>query len=301
MVDRIKQVMEHYEETPAGFAEKIGVNRSNLTHLFSGRNQPSLDFAKKVLVAFPEVSTEWLIMGVGNMIKDPDEAPVVKREFIQTDLFGSLEEDETYEPEMEPEPEPELEPEPEEDVKTVEDFVTNGTENDIQEPSEEIPMDDVKTGEEETTPLEEAEETETEVVKAAEQPMETSPESNIPKRAVHPSGKSNSRTLEKVAAKAMPSRSNPQPTTGKTVDSTVVKPQSRPAVRPVEKTVATPAERPRTVSVERPVAAPAERPRTVSVERPMAVQTEQAPAPKEKKIEKIIFFYDDDSFKVYHP
>jgi hypothetical protein len=33
----------------------------------------------------------------------------------------------------------------------------------------------------------------------------------------------------------------------------------------------------------------------------VAAHTEQAPAHREKKIEKIIFFYDDDSFKVYHP
>lgn len=88
MVDRIKQVMEHYEETPATFAEKLGVNRSNLTHLFSGRNQPSLEFAKKVLSAYPEVRTEWLIMGVGEMIKDPAQEFVPpKKTFIQTDLF----------------------------------------------------------------------------------------------------------------------------------------------------------------------------------------------------------------------
>ncbi len=88
MVDRIKQVMEYYEETPATFAEKLGVNRSNLTHLFSGRNQPSLEFAKKVLSAYPEVRTEWLIMGVGQMIKDPAEEVVSpKKNFIQTDLF----------------------------------------------------------------------------------------------------------------------------------------------------------------------------------------------------------------------
>lgn len=300
MVDRIKQVMEHYEETPAEFAEKIGVNRSNLTHLFSGRNQPSLDFAKKVLLAFPEVSTEWLIMGVGNMIKDPDEEPIVKREFIQTDLFGTLEEDETNEPEMEMDSEPEPEPEPEEDVKKVEDFVTNGTENDIQLPSEETSTDDVKTDEEEITPSEVAEEVETEVVNPFEQPAVTSPELNIPKRTVHPSGKSNSRTLEKTAAKMTPSHSNQQPMMGKSVTPSAVKSQSRVA-RPVEKPVGTSAERPRTVSVERPVATPAERPRTVSVERPVAIQNEQTPASREKKIEKIIFFYDDDSFKVYHP
>ena len=306
MVDRIKQVMEHYEETPAGFAEKIGVNRSNLTHLFSGRNQPSLDFAKKVLVAFPEVSTEWLIMGVGNMIKDPDEAPIVKREFIQTDLFDALDEDVTPQPEPEPEPE----------VETVEESITNGTENDIQETSEEISTNEVKTEEEEITPSEEVEEAETEVVNPVEQPVLTAPESNIPKRAVHPSGKSNSRAVEKAAAKPAPSQSTTQPTE-KPVTSSVEKAQPRPVARPVEKPVAThverprtvsverpvatPVERPRSVSMERPVATPVERPRTVSVERPVAVQTEQAPAPREKKIEKIIFFYDDDSFKVYHP
>ena len=248
MVDRIKQVMEHYEETPASFAEKVGVNRSNLTHVFSGRNQPSLDFAKKVLVAFPEVSTEWLIMGVGKMIKNPDETPVVKREFVQTDLFASIDENET----------------PESEVEMFEETITNGTENDIQEPSEEISSDDVKTDEVETTPSDGVEDVETEVVKSVEQPVVTAPESIIPKQAVHPSRKSNSRTVEKVAAK-------------------------------------TPVERPRTVSMERPVATPIDRPRTVAVERPVAAQTEKVPAPREKKIEKIIFFYDDDTFKVYHP
>ena len=252
MVDRIKQVMEHYEETPAGFAEKIGVNRSNLTHVFSGRNQPSLEFAKKVLVAFPEVSTEWLIMGVGKMIKDPDETPV-KREFVQTDLFASVDENET--------------PEPESEVEKVEESITNGTENDIQGSSEEISTDDVKIDDEESTPLEEVEVIETEVIKPVEQHVAPAPESNIPKRAVHPSGKSNSRTVEKVAAKL----------------------------------AAAPVERPRSVSMEGPVATPIDRPRTVAVERPVAAQTEKAPAPREKKIEKIIFFYDDDTFKVYHP
>ena len=268
MVDRIKQVMEHYEETPASFAEKIGVNRSNLTHVFSGRNQPSLDFAKKVLIAFPKVSTEWLIMGVGKMIKDPDDTPVVKREFVQTDLFASIDENETPEPE----------------VEMFEETITNGTENDIQEPMEEIHVDDVKTEEEEATPSEVVEEIETEDVKPAEQPVVTAPESNIPKRAVHQSGKSNSRTVEKVAAKPAPSHSTTQ-LTEKPVTSSVEKTLSRPVAHPVEKIVSAPVEKPRTVAVERPVAA----------------QTEKAPAPREKKIEKIIFFYDDDTFKVYHP
>jgi len=73
MVDRIKQIMEYYQLAPATFAEQIGINRSNLTHLFSGRNQPSLDLAKKILHCFPDIKTEWLIMGVGEMFRNSED------------------------------------------------------------------------------------------------------------------------------------------------------------------------------------------------------------------------------------
>lgn len=73
MIDRIKQVMEFYKLTPATLAEQIGINRSNLTHLFSGRNQPSLELARKILLNFPKIKTEWLIMGVGQMLKNEDD------------------------------------------------------------------------------------------------------------------------------------------------------------------------------------------------------------------------------------
>ena len=68
MIDRIKHLMDFKGMTAAMFADAIGVNRSSLTHLFTGRNQPSLDLAKKILTAFPEVKTEWLIMGMGDML-----------------------------------------------------------------------------------------------------------------------------------------------------------------------------------------------------------------------------------------
>jgi len=91
MVDRIKQVMDYEGLTPAVFAETIGINRSNLTHIFSGRNQPSLDLAKKILTAFPEIKTEWLIMGMGEMLDSPEnkvESAKPTARFVQTDLFS---------------------------------------------------------------------------------------------------------------------------------------------------------------------------------------------------------------------
>ena len=73
MIDRIKQVMDYSQLSTTTFADTIGISRSGLTHLLTGRNQPSLDVARKILAKFPEISTEWLIMGMGDMFRTDNQ------------------------------------------------------------------------------------------------------------------------------------------------------------------------------------------------------------------------------------
>lgn len=67
MKDRILQLLEEKAMTLATFADEIGVERSTMSHIKSGRSNPSLDVALKILERFPEVSTDWLILGKGSM------------------------------------------------------------------------------------------------------------------------------------------------------------------------------------------------------------------------------------------
>ena len=69
MVDRIKLIMTAKNLAPSAFADVIGVQRSAISHLLSGRNNPSLDFIQKILRKFPEISSEWLLTGKGEMNK----------------------------------------------------------------------------------------------------------------------------------------------------------------------------------------------------------------------------------------
>jgi len=62
---RLQKVIEFYNETASSFAEKIGVQRSSISHILSGRNKPSLDFVLKVLSAYPDVELYWLLNGKG--------------------------------------------------------------------------------------------------------------------------------------------------------------------------------------------------------------------------------------------
>lgn len=69
---RLEKVIEFYGETASSFSEKIGVQRSSISHILSGRNKPSLDFVLKVLSEFPEVELYWLLNGKGKFPSTPN-------------------------------------------------------------------------------------------------------------------------------------------------------------------------------------------------------------------------------------
>lgn len=75
---RLEKVIKFNNETAASFAEKIGVQRSSISHILSGRNKPSLDFVLKVLSAYPEVELYWLLNGKGKFPVLNDEEVNIK-------------------------------------------------------------------------------------------------------------------------------------------------------------------------------------------------------------------------------
>jgi transcriptional regulator with XRE-family HTH domain len=70
MKDRIIQFLRSENKTSAQFAEEIGVQPSSISHIISGRNNPSLDFVMKLLAKYPSLSPDWLLFGNGDMMRD---------------------------------------------------------------------------------------------------------------------------------------------------------------------------------------------------------------------------------------
>ena len=67
---RIRKVMNHHELSASLFADKIGVQRSSISHILSSRNKPSLDFILKVTSEFKDVDIHWLLNGKGTFPKN---------------------------------------------------------------------------------------------------------------------------------------------------------------------------------------------------------------------------------------
>jgi transcriptional regulator with XRE-family HTH domain len=85
MVERILELLKDKKMTPSQFADEIGIQRSGMSHLISGRNKPSLEFIMKVLQRFPDVKPEYLLYGtIDQAMKRPFESEPEKEIELKT-------------------------------------------------------------------------------------------------------------------------------------------------------------------------------------------------------------------------
>jgi len=93
-IKRLEIILDYYSLNASSFADKIGVQRSSLSHLLSGRNKPSLDFILKILDIFPDVDLYWVLNGTGTFPKSESEnninisspAPIVDTPIMETKI-----------------------------------------------------------------------------------------------------------------------------------------------------------------------------------------------------------------------
>ena len=71
---RFQTILDLENLSPAQLADRLGVQRSGISHILSGRNKPSFELLQRVVQSFPEISAEWLITGKGKPLKEQNQA-----------------------------------------------------------------------------------------------------------------------------------------------------------------------------------------------------------------------------------
>ena len=95
MNNRLKQFLSAENISQSQFADTINVVRASVSHVLSGRNNPSYDFIKATMASYPRLNIEWLIFGKGKMYRDMQETvPQVtiqqQEEVISSTLFDDF-------------------------------------------------------------------------------------------------------------------------------------------------------------------------------------------------------------------
>ena len=95
MNTRLQRFLELEQLSPARLADILGIQRSGVSHLLSGRNKPGFDFFYKMNKKFPTLNLEWLISGNGKVYKD------VERNLFNNELLNEKSVKEKSEPQYE--------------------------------------------------------------------------------------------------------------------------------------------------------------------------------------------------------
>ncbi|MDD4603129.1 MAG: helix-turn-helix transcriptional regulator [Bacteroidales bacterium] len=90
MTDRILEILKQKNLSPSQFADEIGIQRSGMSHIISGRNKPSLEFVLKVLKRFPEIKSDWLLNGEISETINPQEE-IFPKTVHEGSLFDEVE------------------------------------------------------------------------------------------------------------------------------------------------------------------------------------------------------------------
>lgn len=91
MNTRLKQFLAAENISQAQFADSINVVRASVSHVLSGRNNPSFDFIKAMMLQYPNLNIDWLMFGKGRMYKDQTRPePVEDLLFSDLDIEDDL-------------------------------------------------------------------------------------------------------------------------------------------------------------------------------------------------------------------
>ena len=67
MKDRIRQIMESQHMTQQVFADFIGLAPATLSSIYNERTRPTLSVVEAIKKKIPNISTDWLMFGTGDM------------------------------------------------------------------------------------------------------------------------------------------------------------------------------------------------------------------------------------------
>lgn len=90
MVERIKSLISQLGTSTRAFAIACGLRQNTLSNQLNGMRELSLSTVMAILNTYPQVSTDWLMRGVGDMFKSESLDANAERVIKLVDTIATL-------------------------------------------------------------------------------------------------------------------------------------------------------------------------------------------------------------------
>ena len=88
--DRLQIFLLEKKITANKLASILGIQASSISHILSGRNNPSYDFLVKMLKCFPDLRPSWLMLGIPPIFKSTTTEKEICKDKTVDRLFSEL-------------------------------------------------------------------------------------------------------------------------------------------------------------------------------------------------------------------
>lgn len=89
MKERIEHIIKAESLSNLQFAQLLDISPASVTHLLSGRNNPSLDLIVRIARKLPHYNLRWLILGEGPIYNNGNDTNTGLRQANTPELFPS--------------------------------------------------------------------------------------------------------------------------------------------------------------------------------------------------------------------
>lgn len=87
MGEKLLRLMKSEGLTSSRLAEILGTGASNISHIISGRSKPGYELLRKILLSFPRINPDWLLLDDEMMYRKDDSLETAAPS--TTDLFSA--------------------------------------------------------------------------------------------------------------------------------------------------------------------------------------------------------------------
>ena len=85
MGEKLLRLMKSEGLTSSRLAEILETGASNISHIISGRSKPGYDLLRKILLRFPQINPDWLLLDAETMYRLADSS--MTDNSVSADLF----------------------------------------------------------------------------------------------------------------------------------------------------------------------------------------------------------------------
>ncbi len=94
--EKIEQIMLDKHLNNTQFCAKVGIVPGTLSHILSGRTNPTLNILRNIKSVFPDINPDWLFFDDGPMYKSDDsKSSNLDAEGLDTDYINNVENEDT--------------------------------------------------------------------------------------------------------------------------------------------------------------------------------------------------------------